>query len=507
MASMLMKLAVFITLFSLANAGIFGGNAALTAVRVKDTPVKNSVDAIVDIHSMPPCNKIATAQLIQSCDALERDSDSVFEGLRSKYAVRLAICEITGAGLSAPKACSKLVPSPDMVRKVTVKGAFKNGLLTSPTFAYPKYDDMPDGQFQGCLNSLSATSQFWTSYSNNLQNAVTICKSKKMDLMVEGLYSASEHLQELFSNTSDKLKDFSEHLNEAHSSTTEWQNDLGEAIRRMSDQVNKTSSAAVSAVDSLAPIQDVSVNIGSIAAQMIEVNDLVKNAIATLRDTDLELGFAGRDVVALRSSLEHLDHQHKVLFGGIADGLQKINESLDSLPDRIHRQVDIGLESIPAHIISNVSRYLLSWVYLPTIAGLCASVSLVVIYLLRRYQLNFGLKVQWGLQLIDRYTRELIYQKMSVATYNNSNEDHPTLQNGDQHLTAEDDEATINEQFSDDDASIATEQSNENSTSMTPQPSVDNPVLSRRVDEDMALRPVSTRKLQSSVSSTKLLCQ
>lgn len=96
---------------------------------------------------------------------------------------------------------------------------------------------------------------------------------------------------------------------------------------------------------------------------------------------------------------------------------------------------------------------------------------------------------------------------MSIATYNKSNEDHPTLQNDDEHLTAQDDEATINEQSSDDDASVATEQSNEDSSSMTPRPSVDNPVLSRRVDEDMALRPVSTRKLQSSVPSTKLLCQ
>ena len=143
-----------------------------------------AIGYISSLRSGPSCARFATATLLRSCQDVEgavqstRDDTESFEvtldQLKSTYAARLAVCELIEAGASVPSECSSLTPAGRprqernlariLVRKTTMKS--QDGMPN------------PDGAtLKQCLTSLESRPQWWTSYSNNRQNAVVMCQA------------------------------------------------------------------------------------------------------------------------------------------------------------------------------------------------------------------------------------------------------------------------------------------------------------------------------------------
>ena len=85
--------------------------------------------------------------------------------MRSVYAAQLAMCEIVSAGSAVPQACKSLDVSPGV------------NIHQTSGFKYIRRD-----QLGLCLQSLESKPQWWTSYSNNRQNAMVICQAARVDI-------------------------------------------------------------------------------------------------------------------------------------------------------------------------------------------------------------------------------------------------------------------------------------------------------------------------------------
>ena len=85
------------------------------------------------------------------------------DDLKSVYATRLAICELRSAGAPIPPKCESFAPA----------------LNNDKGKAYDKGDNR---DLSHCLKSLESRPQWWTSYSNNKQNAIVMCRAARVEI-------------------------------------------------------------------------------------------------------------------------------------------------------------------------------------------------------------------------------------------------------------------------------------------------------------------------------------
>lgn len=83
------------------------------------------------------------------CAALE--DSTIDDSVKVIYAVYLAICELKSTGISYPKECNDL-----------------------------KNSEAPKRQI--CITKLEEKPQYWTTLSNNLQNALIICAAARQEV-------------------------------------------------------------------------------------------------------------------------------------------------------------------------------------------------------------------------------------------------------------------------------------------------------------------------------------
>ncbi|KAF8243185.1 hypothetical protein K440DRAFT_637719 [Wilcoxina mikolae CBS 423.85] len=99
------------------------------------------------LESKPSCHRSATATLISDCNTLDiSDSD-----LRYRYAARLAVCEFEATGIWYPSECRD-----------------RNGQ-------------------KKCIKRLEERPQWWTTLSNNIQNAMVICAAVRHEVEKDSL--------------------------------------------------------------------------------------------------------------------------------------------------------------------------------------------------------------------------------------------------------------------------------------------------------------------------------
>lgn len=140
------------------------------------------------INSSSSCNKLAATKLVTSCKSIGRnpetptDSDTylALEYVRSLYAARLAICEISGAGISIPSPCQPMNVSPTP-QKTRFSFYTKHNPIIGDDNAVQKEGLEP------CLKSLESRPQWWTSYSNSKQNAMVICHASRSEIEKEDI--------------------------------------------------------------------------------------------------------------------------------------------------------------------------------------------------------------------------------------------------------------------------------------------------------------------------------
>ena len=114
------------------------------------------------MQSAPTCNKLVTSSLLSSCQAIEGSTqgrESSLEGIKALYAAQLALCELRNVGAEPPEQCRSIA-------------------LDVGTVAV----DLHSAKFRTCLRSLESRPQWWTSYSNNVQNAVVMCRAARVEI-------------------------------------------------------------------------------------------------------------------------------------------------------------------------------------------------------------------------------------------------------------------------------------------------------------------------------------
>lgn len=132
------------------------------------------------MQSSPSCNRVAAATLLNSCQSIEEsthDVEASLEDIRSIYAAQLAMCEISGAGLTIPHECRLLKTVNEPLGLRGSKGAPSEGNVK-----FGIYGSIGKRELSQCLQSLESRPQWWTSYSNSRQNAVVMCQAARVDI-------------------------------------------------------------------------------------------------------------------------------------------------------------------------------------------------------------------------------------------------------------------------------------------------------------------------------------
>lgn len=132
------------------------------------------------MQKSPSCNRLAASTLLESCqtvDGSSHDVEETLEDIKSVYAARLALCEISATGLEIPSDCKLLMPWDDQEGQGSLGWILGSG--RAKLFAH---DNIGHHQLSQCLRSLETRPQWWTSYSNSRQNAVVMCQAARVDI-------------------------------------------------------------------------------------------------------------------------------------------------------------------------------------------------------------------------------------------------------------------------------------------------------------------------------------
>jgi hypothetical protein len=137
-----------------------------------------AVTVLKSQRTLPSCHRLAMSNLMDSCQSLERAHDSEIElsEVREIFATRLAMCELSSVQTSAPAECVPFVQSQNGCRKRSLMGYFREDQKETGELCYP---EVTQSQLRSCLKVLNARPQLWTSYSNNLQNVLTVCQASR----------------------------------------------------------------------------------------------------------------------------------------------------------------------------------------------------------------------------------------------------------------------------------------------------------------------------------------
>ena len=125
----------------------------------------HALEILASIQVSPSCNRRAASALLHSCQSIEgseSDAETSLEDYRSVYAAQLAMCEVESANSVKPQSC-------DMLMTTSKGNAARAGNIRKD-------------RLMSCLQSLESRPQWWTSYSNNRQNAAVMCQAARIDI-------------------------------------------------------------------------------------------------------------------------------------------------------------------------------------------------------------------------------------------------------------------------------------------------------------------------------------
>lgn len=153
----------------------------------------HALQLIRAMDSAPSCNRLATATLIESCQSLEpADAESRknlnlgLDLVKSTFAARLAVCELMGAHAAIPRPCHSMIPQrapgPDSGLHCFLPGRRCSQGSKKDIAKHPQYKEVSQQETTECLTTLESRPQWWTSYSNARQNAISICHAARAEI-------------------------------------------------------------------------------------------------------------------------------------------------------------------------------------------------------------------------------------------------------------------------------------------------------------------------------------
>lgn len=166
-----------------------------------DTVFLNAIQLLESMKSSPSCSRIAAMKLLISCQSLSNSEASgggetahTLDQVKSVYAARLALCELSGAGATIPLSCSSIQVASDKIQ---------NESAIDPMDVA---DDLPAPIVEECLRSLESRPQWWTSYSNSRQNAIVICQAARIEIEKEEMLNLYQSLAKNSENLNSALR-------------------------------------------------------------------------------------------------------------------------------------------------------------------------------------------------------------------------------------------------------------------------------------------------------------
>ncbi|KAL9047049.1 MAG: hypothetical protein Q9214_000277 [Letrouitia sp. 1 TL-2023] len=331
-------------------------------------PAENSaiysqaLQVLDSLRTSPACNRLAASDLISWCQFIESPSpasEAFLEDLRSTYAARLAICEISDAGLPIPSNCDTFAFKVDRNKKRSMRKSQINQEKNH------RIDDKR--QLSLCLQALESRPQHWTSYSNNRQNAMIMCQAARIDiekdnliklysLMTETSSQANSALSQAVRDINDGLmqrKQFMLMVNslqgklvkDLESSTSAMKTYFNEMMENLSAVVQGAATKMTSVLKdsqnnvknlnnalrmSNAESRDLSENIGRMLEQALEGSREL--AAAQTQQWDKQRAVAA-DISGLQVSLQAMKESEVAV---LATAFQGINNQLKTSNDLVH---------------------------------------------------------------------------------------------------------------------------------------------------------------------------
>ena len=161
---------------------------------------------VESMRATPTCNRAATYRLFTSCGALKgeatdgKDTAEVLERVKSMYAARLAICELTEAGAPIPPHCS-------FISAISPNSQALGSRDASKSSASSVLEQIDNKELAACLQALASKPQSWTSYSNLRQQASLMCQAYRSEIEREELLEFYRHLTNVGSEVSQALEE------------------------------------------------------------------------------------------------------------------------------------------------------------------------------------------------------------------------------------------------------------------------------------------------------------
>jgi len=139
--------------------------------------------AVQILEAIESCHRLATVDLIDSCQELEPSitAEVSLASIRETFAARLAMCELSSANFNIPSQCERFVPTAAACQQNSRSSKLLRILRThrgsSKSMETTCYPHATPSHTQQCLGTLHSRPQWWTSYSNALQNVLIVCQA------------------------------------------------------------------------------------------------------------------------------------------------------------------------------------------------------------------------------------------------------------------------------------------------------------------------------------------
>ncbi|OJI83081.1 hypothetical protein ASPTUDRAFT_31108 [Aspergillus tubingensis CBS 134.48] len=272
----------------------------------------DALGLLQSMQTLPSCHQMAVSKLVTSCQSIGGKSDkpdphtfTTLEHIRSIYAARLAICELSEAGAAVPTSCH-----PITMRLPQKKGLF--GLSTGYKTHFDAAETVSKRHLESCLRSLESRPQWWTSYSNSRQNAVVICQAARFEnereeiielhrSIIEGTIKLDHGLQEALKVAATGFSQYKEFLQSVEDMRSKLVVSMEETEQHFKTRLENS-------------ILDMGVHIGSILEPVVST---IRNLHSSTASLDKNVANAAEGVNNLRDILKLVQDE------GIAWGQQQ----------------------------------------------------------------------------------------------------------------------------------------------------------------------------------------
>ena len=282
--------------------------------------MQQTLDMIKNVESLPSCAKIASSALLHSCSALEgsiahdesnytRGSDLFVEEEANVFAARLAVCELNGAEIPTPAGCQAFVPTHKTARKRGIRGVWSKRGTTKPNAHFEYYDEITQANLKQCQKALGLTSQSWTSYSNNRQNAVVMCRAMRGEI------------------EKDEQLHIGKILASAAVDSTRSMHDMREELNRMEAQFSQLTSAIPQYhKDLVAGNEQQQAHLEQFYAKVQRINSDLDKVFASVDTVTAGILGANNEVDYLRTSIHGANDATDELRDSVASGIANMAE-------------------------------------------------------------------------------------------------------------------------------------------------------------------------------------